>query len=104
MLRAYFEEGSRPDNVREEEIDRRFDLFLRIMDHQGLDTLRILLPNSTLAKDLTSSIYSKIWAVPLEQVGKGRVWDSSNRRTRKQIGWSSMACDENEHLKQKSRR
>ena len=104
MLKAYFDEQSHPDNVGEEEIDRRFDLFFRIMNHQGLNTLRLLIPNGALAKDLASKIYSKIWTLPLEQVSRGRVFDSIDRRTRNEIGWFSMACDENEHRIQKGRR
>ncbi len=100
MLRAYFDAQPGHEDVEKEEITRRFRLFSRIMEHQGLDTLRSLLPDGAIAKDLASSIYSKVWALPLEQVSNERVWDRRNRRTRKQIGWFSMACDEKEHGRQ----
>lgn len=100
MLRVYFDTQPGHGHAGEEEKTLRFKLFFRVMSHQGLDTLRLLLPDGAVAKDLASSIYSKIWAMPLEQVPKGKVWDSHDLRTRNQIGWWSMACDEREHMRQ----
>lgn len=101
MLRAYFDTQPDHKHVEKEEIHRRFKVFSRIMAHQGLDSLRSLLPNGAIAKDLASSIYSKVWALPLEQVSDQRVWDTSNRRTRKQIGWFSMGTEKKEHGRQR---
>lgn len=100
LLRVYFDTQSGHEHVGEEEANRRSKLFRRIMGHQGLDTLRLLLPDGAMAKDPASSICSHIWALPLEQVSKGKVWDSSDRQTRKQIGWYSMDCDEKEYIRQ----
>lgn len=90
-LRAYFETQPGHEHAGEVERKSRFNLFFRIMNHQGFDTLQFLLPNGALASDLASSICSKVWALPLEQVSNKRVWDSTKLRTRKQIGWFSMA-------------
>ena len=78
----------------------RFELFFRIMSHQGFDTLRSLLPDGVIAKDIASNVCSKIWELPLEQVSNKKVWDSGDRLTRKQIGWHSMQCDKREHRRQ----
>ena len=68
MLRAYFHAQSGHEDVENEEITRRFNLFSRIMEYQGLDTLRSLLHDGATAKDLAYSIYSKVWALPLADV------------------------------------
>ena len=78
----------------------RFELFFRIMSHQGIDTLRSMLPDGVIAPDVASNVCSKIWELPLEQVSNKPVWDSRDRPTRKQIGWHSFECDEREHYRQ----
>ena len=98
-LRACFTAQSDLTNISPEEDQSRFKLFHRIMSHQGLDTLRLLLPNGVPPSD-TASICSKIGELPLEQVSNKPVWESRDRRTWKQIGWHSIECDEREHRRQ----
>ena len=94
----YFRAQSELQDTGNAEKVNRFKLFNRIMSHQGLDTLRSVLPDGAIATDIASKVCSKIWELPLEQVSDEIVWDSGDRRTRKQIGWHSMVCDETEYL------
>ena len=92
-LLAYFRAQSDLKDFGEAEETSRFKLFFRVMSHQGLDTLRFLLPDGVVPKGVASNICSKIWELPLERVSDEKVWDSGDRRTRKQIGWHSITCD-----------
>ena len=86
----YFRAQSEFKDTGDAEKANRFELFLRIMSHQGLDTLRLLLPNGAPPSDTASNICSRIWELSLEQVSDEKVGDSGERRTRERIGWHSM--------------
>ena len=62
----------------------------KILEHQGLNTLRLHLPGGPEAtKDMISDIREKVGKIPVHQVEIGPSWDDDGKLR----GWSSMMLD-----------
>lgn len=82
--------NSHPDDPRYVGLSDHEILLVRIMQHQGLDTLRMLLPGGVSAiKDVTKDIRTKVEMVPVQNISNTPRFD----RKSLPLGWFSMALD-----------